>query len=120
MRTELLQSPLNKDTTEKEMDAKKTLLKKEDAQQCLLCYCPEVVLPTYMASAFGLDKGVLADIIGTDGLDEKMHETYFDNKPKVGARFITLNGGTVHYTTIEFIAEGCDGKQYFEKCLLFE
>jgi hypothetical protein len=23
----------------------------------------------------------------------------FDNKPKVGARFITLNGGTVHYTT---------------------
>jgi hypothetical protein len=34
-------------------------------------------------------KGVsLADIIGTDGLDEKM-ETYFDNKPKVGARFIT-------------------------------
>jgi hypothetical protein len=34
---------------------------------------PEVVLPTYMASAFGLDKGVsLADIIGTDGLDEKM------------------------------------------------
>jgi hypothetical protein len=33
---------------------------------------PEVVLPTYMASAFGLDKGVsLADIIGTDGLDEK-------------------------------------------------
>jgi hypothetical protein len=51
---------------------------------------PEVVLPTYMASAFGLDKGVsLADIIGTDGLDEK-NETYFDNKPKVGARFITL------------------------------
>jgi hypothetical protein len=31
-----------------------------------------VVLPTYMASAFGLDKGVSADIIGTDGLDEKM------------------------------------------------
>jgi hypothetical protein len=59
---------------------------------------PEVVLPTYMASAFGLDKGVsLADIIGTDGLDEKMR--HFDNKPKVGARFITLNGGTVHYTT---------------------
>jgi hypothetical protein len=25
-----------------------------------------------MASAFGLDKGVSADIIGTDGLDEKM------------------------------------------------
>jgi hypothetical protein len=43
-----------------------------------------------MASAFGLDKGVsLADIIGTDGLDEKNAETYFDNKPKVGARFIT-------------------------------
>jgi hypothetical protein len=42
-----------------------------------------VVLPTYMASAFGLDKGVsLADIIGTDGLDEKNAETYFDNKPK--------------------------------------
>jgi hypothetical protein len=32
---------------------------------------PEVVLPTYMASAFGLDKVSLADI-GTDGLDEKM------------------------------------------------
>jgi hypothetical protein len=32
---------------------------------------PEVVLPTYMASAFGLDKVSLADIIGTDGLDEK-------------------------------------------------
>jgi hypothetical protein len=29
----------------------------------------------------------------------KKAETYFDNKPKVGARFITLNGGTVHYTT---------------------
>jgi hypothetical protein len=70
------------------------------------CYCPEVVLPTYMASAFGLDKGVLADIIGTE-LDEKKNaDVYFDNKPKVGARFITLNGGTVHYTTIEFIAEG--------------
>jgi hypothetical protein len=52
-----------------------------------------------MASAFGLDKGVsLADIIGTDGLDEKMQRRT-DNKPKVGARFITLNGGTVHYTT---------------------
>jgi hypothetical protein len=30
---------------------------------------------------------------------KKNAETYFDNKPKVGARFITLNGGTVHYTT---------------------
>jgi hypothetical protein len=49
----------------------------------------QVVLPTYMASAFGLDKGVSLDIIGTDGLDEKNAETYFDNKPKVGARFIT-------------------------------
>jgi hypothetical protein len=38
-------------------------------QQCLLLLVP-VVLP-YMASAFGL-KGVSADIIGTDGLDEKM------------------------------------------------
>jgi hypothetical protein len=30
---------------------------------------------------------------------KKMQRRYFDNKPKVGARFITLNGGTVHYTT---------------------
>jgi hypothetical protein len=44
-----------------------------------------------MASAFGLDKGVsLADIIGTDGLDEKKCRDVLDNKPKVGARFITL------------------------------
>jgi hypothetical protein len=66
-------------------------------QQCLPVTRPEVVLPTYMASAFGLDKGVsLADIIGTDGLDEKNAETYFDNKPK--SRWIyNSNGGTVHY-----------------------
>jgi hypothetical protein len=105
MRTELLQSLLNKDTTEKEMDAKRALLiletqeKDAEGNNVYSVTRPEVVLPTYMASAFGLDKGVsLADIIGTDGLDENA-ETYFDNKPKVGARFITLNGGTVHYTT---------------------
>jgi hypothetical protein len=76
MRTELLQSLLNKDTTEKEMDAATytgNSGERRRGQQCLLCYSSEVVLPTYMASAFGLDKGVsLADIIGTDGLDEKM------------------------------------------------
>jgi hypothetical protein len=33
---------------------------------------PEVVLPTYMASAFGLERSFFSDIIGTDGLDEKM------------------------------------------------
>jgi hypothetical protein len=44
---------------------------------------PEVVLPTYMASAFGLDKGVsLADIIGTDGLDEKMRRTLTINQSR--------------------------------------
>jgi hypothetical protein len=49
-------------------------------QQCLLFTRPEVVL-TYMASAFGLDKGVsLADIIGTDGLDEKNAETLTINQ----------------------------------------
>jgi hypothetical protein len=79
MRTELLQSPLNKDTTEKEMDAKRALLiletqeKDAEGNNVYSVTRPEVVLPTYMASAFGLDKGVsLADIIGTDGLDEKM------------------------------------------------
>jgi hypothetical protein len=52
-------------------------------------------------------KDFFADIIGTDGLDEKMQRRNFDNKPKVGARFITLNGGTVHYTRVKkFIAEG--------------
>jgi hypothetical protein len=65
-------------------------------QQCLPVTRPEVVLPIHI-SAFGLDKGVsLADIIGTDGLDEKMQRRTLT---KVGARFITLNGGTVHYTT---------------------
>jgi hypothetical protein len=40
---------------------------------------------------FGPDKGVsLADIIGTDGLDEKMQRRTLTIKPKVGARFITL------------------------------
>jgi hypothetical protein len=85
-------------------------------------YCPEVVLPTYMASAFGLDKGVsLADIIGTDGLDEKNAETYFDNKPKVGARFITLNGGTVHYTRVKRIYSRrlvMENNTLISKCLL--
>jgi hypothetical protein len=77
MRTELLQSPLNKDTTEKEMDARALLIletqeKDAEGNNVYLLLVP-VVLPTYMASAFGLDKGVsLADIIGTDGLDEKM------------------------------------------------
>jgi hypothetical protein len=76
MRTE--HNLLNKDTTEKEMDAKKRYLywklrrKTQRATMFTLLLVP-VVLPTYMASAFGLDKGVsLADIIGTDGLDEKM------------------------------------------------
>jgi hypothetical protein len=79
MRTELLQSPLNKDTTEKEMDAKRALLiletqeKDAEGNNVYSVTRPEVVLPTYMASAFGLDKGVsLADIIGTDGLEKKM------------------------------------------------
>jgi hypothetical protein len=70
---------LNKDTTEKEMDAKRALLiletqeKDAEGNNVYSVTRPEVVLPTYMASAFGLDKGVsLADIIGTDGLDEKM------------------------------------------------
>jgi hypothetical protein len=94
MRTELLQSLLNKDTTEKKWMLKSATYtgnsgERRRGQQCLLCYSSQVVLPTYMASAFGLDKGVSLDIIGTDGLDEKNAETYFDNKPKVGARFIT-------------------------------
>jgi hypothetical protein len=42
-------------------------------QQCLLCYSSRSCSSLHTASAFGLDKGVsLADIIGTDGLDEKM------------------------------------------------
>jgi hypothetical protein len=60
------------------MDAKRALLiletqeKDAEGNNVYSVTRPEVVLPTYMASAFGLDKGVLADIIGTDGLDEKM------------------------------------------------
>jgi hypothetical protein len=60
------------------MDAKRALLiletqeKDAEGNNVYSVTRPEVVLP-YMASAFGLDKGVsLADIIGTDGLDEKM------------------------------------------------
>jgi hypothetical protein len=45
--------PLNKDTTEKEMDAKKALLiletqEKDAEQQCLPVTRPEVVLPTWL------------------------------------------------------------------------
>jgi hypothetical protein len=60
------------------MDAKRALLiletQEKDAEATMFTLLlVQVVLPTYMASAFGLDKGVsLADIIGTDGLDEKM------------------------------------------------
>jgi hypothetical protein len=77
MRTELLQSPLNKDTTEKEMDAKRAPYTGNSGERrratMFTCYSSRSCSSTYMASAFGLDKGVsLADIIGTDGLDEKM------------------------------------------------
>jgi hypothetical protein len=68
------------------MDAKKALLilklRRKTQRATIPVTRPEVVLPTYMASAFGLDKGVsLADIIGTDGLDENA-ETYFDINQK--------------------------------------
>jgi ribosomal protein S21 len=54
---------LNKDTTEKEMDAKERYLywklrRKTQRATMFTLTRPEVVLPTYMASAFGLDKGV--------------------------------------------------------------
>jgi hypothetical protein len=70
--------PLNKDTTEKEMDAKERYLywklrrKTQRATMFTLLLVPKLFfLHTWLA--FGLDKGVsLADIIGTDGLDEKM------------------------------------------------
>jgi hypothetical protein len=45
----------------------------------------------------------LADIIGTDGLDEKKCRDVLDNKPKVGARFITLNGVVHYYTRVKRI-----------------
>jgi hypothetical protein len=45
--------------------------KTQRATMFTLLLVPKLFFP-YMASAFGLDKGVsLADIIGTDGLDEK-------------------------------------------------
>jgi hypothetical protein len=55
---------LNKDTHREEMDAKEHLYwkpqeKDAEGQQCLLCLLVQVVLPTYMASAFGLDKEFL-------------------------------------------------------------
>jgi hypothetical protein len=62
MRTELLQSSLNKDTREKWMlkSATYTETQEKDAEgnNVYSVTRPEVVLPTYMASAFGLDKGV--------------------------------------------------------------
>jgi hypothetical protein len=78
MRTELLQSLLNKDTTEKEMDAKRALLiletQEKDAEGNNYCYSSRSC-SSYIHGAFGLDKGVsLADIIGTDGLDEKCRD----------------------------------------------
>jgi hypothetical protein len=65
MRTELLQSPLRTPQRKKWM-LKDTYTgnsgERRRGQQCLPVTRPEVVLPTYMASAFGLDKGVsLAD-----------------------------------------------------------
>jgi hypothetical protein len=99
-------SLLNKDTTEKEMDAKERYLywklrrKTQRATMFTLLLVPKLFFLHTWLSAFGLDKGVsLADIIGTEVKMKKMQRRYFDNKPKVGARFITLNGGTVHYTT---------------------
>jgi hypothetical protein len=52
---------------------------------------------------------------------KKMQRRYFDNKPKVGARFITLNGGTVHYTRVEKIySRRLVMEQYFDQSALFE
>jgi hypothetical protein len=61
MRTELLQSLFNKDTTEKEMDAKERYLywklrrKTQRATMFTLLLVPKLFF-LHMASAFGLDK----------------------------------------------------------------
>jgi hypothetical protein len=76
------------------MDAKKTYL---ETQRATMLLVPKLFfLHTWLVHLVWI-KVSLADIIGTDGLDEKNAETYFDNKPKVGARFITLNGGSSLY-----------------------
>jgi hypothetical protein len=42
----------------------------------------EVVLPTYVASAFGRKKNSLADIMGSDGNDLMILPDYFGRNPR--------------------------------------
>ena len=59
---------------------------------------PEVVLPTYMAAAFGLETGgSITEIIGVDGNDKINALNYFKNNANIGARFITLTATNDHY-----------------------
>jgi hypothetical protein len=82
MRTELYKASLNKDTTEKEMDAKERYLywklRRKDAEgnNVYSVTRPEVVLPhTWLVHLVWIKEFLLADIIGTDGLDEMQRRT---------------------------------------------
>lgn len=110
---------MNSDTEEERMDEVRALLiletqsKKEDGTAVWQASTPEVVLPTYMAAAFGLERGgSIHDVVGTDGNDLYNATQYFRKSPSVAARFILLTSNEVNYTD--------EVKRIYSRKLVFE